>query len=71
MITFLGTSTEAVVGLERTIITASENVGMEELCARVFEPTIDCPIGFPFDIVLSTADRTAGICTCIYFYQRM
>ena len=49
------------MGLERTIFTVSEDVGVVELCARVFEPAIDCPIEFPFDIVLSTTDRTAGI----------
>ena len=56
-----GISTEAVVGLERTIFTVMENVGVVELCARVFEPDIECPIEFPFDVVLSTADRTAGM----------
>ena len=50
-----------MVGLERTIFTVSEDVDTVELCARVFEPDIECPIEFPFDVVLSTADRTAGI----------
>ena len=52
---------DAVVGLERTIFTVTENMGVVELCARVFEPDIECPIEFPFDVVLSTADRTAGM----------
>ena len=56
-----GVSTEAVVGLETTIFTVFEDVGRVELCAHVFEPDIDCPIEFPFDVVLSTADRTAGM----------
>ena len=49
------------MGLERTIFTVSEDVGVVELCARVFEPDIDCPIEFPFSVILSTADRTEGI----------
>ena len=56
-----GVSAEAVVGLERTIFTVFEDVGRVELCAHVFEPDIECPIEFPFDVVLSTADRTAGM----------
>ena len=55
-----GIYAEAVVGLERTIFTVSEDVGVVELCARVFEPVIDCPIEFPFGVILSTADRTEG-----------
>ena len=53
-----GISIEAVIGLES--FTVSEDVGVVELCAHVFEPDIECPIEFPFDIVLSTTDRTAG-----------
>ena len=49
------------MGLERTIFTVSEDVGVVELCARVFEPDIVCPIEFPFSVILSTADRTAGM----------
>ena len=49
------------MGLERVNLTVSEDVGVVELCARVFEPDIECPIVFPFDVVLSTADRTAGM----------
>ena len=48
------------MGLERTIFTVSEDVGVVELCARVFEPDIDCPIEFAFNIILSSTDRTAG-----------
>ena len=49
------------MGLERTIFTVSEDVGVVELCARVFEPDIECPIEFPFNIILSSTDRTAGM----------
>ena len=49
------------MGLERTIFTVSEDVDIVELCARVFEPDIECPIEFPFSVILSTADRTEGI----------
>ena len=55
------TFTEAVVGLERTFFTVSEDVGVLELCARIFEPAIECPIEFPVDVILSTTHRTAGM----------
>ena len=55
----------AVVGLEKTIFTVFEDVGVVELCAHVFEPDIKCPIEFPFGVILSTTDRTAGI--CVYY----
>ena len=54
-------STGAVVGLEKAIFFVSEDVGVVELCVRVFEPDIECPIEFPFSVILSTADGTAGI----------
>ena len=37
---------------------------MVELCAVVYEPDINCPIEFPFNISLSTADGTAGMISC-------
>ena len=52
---------EAVVGLEKTIYRVSEYVGVLEVCAIVYSPTVDCPIVFPFDVSLSTSDNTAGI----------
>ena len=53
--------TAAVVGLERTFYQVSEDVGVVEVCAVVRNPTIVCPIAFPFNISFSTADTTAGI----------
>ena len=55
-----------MVGLERTIYTVSEDGNVVELCARVFEPAIDCPIEFPFDIAISTAGTTG-----IYMYNKI
>ena len=52
----------ARLGLERTFYNVSGGVGMVELCAVVYEPDIVCPIEFPFDVRLSTADGAAGIC---------
>ena len=49
------------MGLEQTIFTVQEDVGVVELCAIVFGPSgIECPIAFAFDIRLSTWDDTAG-----------
>ena len=49
------------MGLERTFYNVSEDVGVVEVCAIVYSPTIVCPIAFPFDVSLSTSDNTAGI----------
>ena len=52
------------MGLEQTIFTVQEDVGVVELCAIVYEPSgidcAECPIAFPFDVRLSTRDDTAG-----------
>ena len=53
-------TSEAVVGLEKTFYNVSEDVGVVEVCAIVYMPTIDCPIAFPFDVSLSTRDGSAG-----------
>ena len=50
----------AVVGLEQTFFSVSEDVGYVKLCAVVTFPDIVCPIEFPFDVGFSTADGTAG-----------
>ena len=50
----------AVVGLERTFIRVSEDVGVVELCAIVILPVSTCPIAFPFNVRLSTDDGDAG-----------
>ena len=49
------------MGLERTFYSESEDVGLVEVCVVVYMPLqdLDCPINFPFDIQLSTADNTA------------
>ena len=52
--------TAAVVGLEKTSYQVPENVGVVEVCAFVRNPTIMCPIAFPFNISFSTANITAG-----------
>ena len=51
----------ARVGLERTF---SEGVGVVELCVVVYEPDINCPIEFPFNVRLSFADGAAGMISC-------
>ena len=55
--------TAAVVGLERTVYTVSEDDGIVEVCAIVTSPDIVCPIEFPFEVSLSTSttDGTAGV----------
>ena len=41
-----------------------EDVGMIELCVVVLEPDIECPVEFPFNVHLYTADGTAGKIYC-------
>ena len=53
--------TAAVVGLEETSYTVSEDVGFVNVCAIVYSPTIDCPIEFPFSVGLSTRDGSASM----------
>ena len=57
--------TAAVVGLERTFYQLSEDTGVVEVCAIVTNPTIDCPIDFPFNISFSKTDTTAGNTSCL------
>ena len=61
MCSFHTSTSEAVVGLEKTIYSVSKNVGVVEVCAIVYSPTIDCPIAFPFDVSLSTSNNAAGM----------
>ena len=48
------------MGLEQTFFRVMQGVGYVELCANVSFPEITCPIEFPFDVILSTANGTAG-----------
>jgi len=59
-ISFLG----ARVGFEQTFYQVNESVGTVELCAIVYEPTIDCPIEFAFNVSFNTSDGTAGTYVC-------
>ena len=52
---------DACIGLEITH-TVDENTGEVEICARVFEPGIRCPIDFVFNLTFDTTDGSAGIC---------
>ena len=54
----------AVVGLERTQYSVSEDVSAVEVCAVVTRPNIDCPIEFTFTVHFSAVNETAG---CSYF----
>ena len=59
----------AVVGLEQTFYSTREDGGAVEVCVVVYIPDIDCPIKFPFTVLLSTRDFSAGIapiCACTH-----
>ena len=57
----------AVVGLEQTFYSTSEDRGSVEVCVVVHLPDIDCPIQFPFTVLLSTTDFSAGIAPIIMY----
>ena len=50
----------AEVGLEKTFYQVSETDGVVVVCVVIYEPDISCPIEFPFDVMLSTIDGSAG-----------
>ena len=54
-------SVDARIGIEITY-TVDENIGEVEICTRVFEPGICCPIDFVFNLTFDTIDGSAGIC---------
>ena len=70
---------EAVIGLEREHCEVPENEGEMEVCVVIFEPDLDCPIVFPFEMIFYTTPGTAGIVTlrcwvistCILYFVSM
>ena len=48
------------MGLEQLVFRVMEIVSVVELCAIVTSPDCTCPIAFPFEVILSTDDGTAG-----------
>ena len=57
----------ARVGFEETLYQVNETSGIVEICAVVFEPVIDCPIEFDFNVTFETRDDTAGTCIGISY----
>ena len=51
----------AVVGLETSVYSVTEDDGVVEVCAVVLSPIMECPIDFAFTVILSTSDDSAGI----------
>ena len=43
-----------------------KNRGVVEICARVFEPNINCPIDFAFNLIFDTIDGSAGSYNIMY-----
>ena len=68
-------SVEAVIGLEKTYYPVSErSIGEVEICVTVYRPSVECPIQFPFTLILKAIDGTAGMCrgtTCMYINETM
>ena len=51
----------AVVGLKKTHYQVSENIGDIKICVILEGSSDDCPIEFPFAVVLTAIDGTAGM----------
>ena len=51
----------AVVGWEKTFYLTREDNVIFFVCAVVFDPDLECPVSFSFNISFTTADGTAGI----------
>ena len=49
-----------MVGLERTFYQVSEDVGVVEVCAIVYNPSGACPITFPFNVALLTSEEAVA-----------
>ena len=51
------------MGLERTFYSVGEGDGRVQVCVVVHMPdtSVSCPIGFPFTVLLSTEDDSAGL----------
>ena len=62
-------SVDARVGLEKTSYTVDKNKGVVEICARVFEPDIGCPIDFAFNLTFDTNNGSAGSYVYTYLHN--
>ena len=49
-----------MVGFERTVTGVGEEQGMVQVCLRIFSPNVDCPVAFPFELIMRTRDESAG-----------
>ena len=63
---WLFSPTVAVVGLENSVYSVTEDDGVVEVCAVVQSanmesPNMECPIDFAFTVILLTSDDSAGI----------
>ena len=53
-------SSVAEVVFERTYYQFSEESEVNTVCVHVYTPSVDCPINFPFSVMLSSIDSSAG-----------
>ena len=51
---------DATVGFMPSQITVSEEDGTAHVCVEITRPDIPCPVEYPFNLVITTADGTAG-----------
>ena len=49
-----------------------EDEGRVQVCVKIFSPDIECPVAFPFDLVITASDGTAGktfVLDILYVYK--
>ena len=51
---------EVIVGLARTVYKVNEDNLFITVCAIIISPSVECAIGFPFQIQFSLSSNTAG-----------
>ena len=58
----LSKSIDATVGFMSSRITVLEEDGTAHVCVEITRPDIPCPVEYPFNLIITTADETAGNC---------
>ena len=51
----------AEIGFETEECVVAEDDGELEVCVVIHNPLLDCPVVFPFELMISTTPGTAGV----------
>ena len=61
-------SAEATIRVDTTTVMVREDEGVAMVCVSVEEPTVPCPIVFPFEVDFITSDGNASMYKTIIFH---